>query len=73
MTNQQREELAAILEMLMSFLASLKLQQSITSVYRLNFFAIKQACALAVCVGCQQLTLALRQLKNHRALSKSQN
>ena len=52
MTNQQREELAAILEMLMSFLASLKLQQSITSVYRLKFFAIKQACALAVCVGC---------------------
>ena len=52
MTNQQREELAAILEMLMSFLASLKLQQSITSVYRRNFFAIKQACALAVCVGC---------------------
>ena len=45
MTNQQREELAAILEMLMSFLASLKLQQSITSVYRLNF------CNKAVCVG----------------------
>ena len=62
MTNQQREELAAILEMLMSFLASLKLQQSITSVYRLNFFCNKASlysssmCWLLAANSCSQAT-----------------